>query len=981
MKLKFDLLTRTLMTLLMVGISILAWSQRTVMGSVTDANTGEPLIGANVLVVGTSAGTITDFDGKYSIDVPSGTTQLEFSYTGYSSQTVNLEASNVVNIALSAGTLLEEVVVVGYGSVRKRDATGAVASFGEDEFNRGVITSPEQLLQGRAAGVQITNASGEPGAGMNIRIRGTSSVRSNNSPLFVVDGVPLDGRDITSSSETVDFGNASQRNPLNFLNPDDIEKIDILKDASAAAIYGSRGANGVVLITTKSGKAGQRSLSFSMSGSASTISNKLDLLSGSEYVDAAVRAGATAQNVNFGSQTDWQDEIFRTGFTQNYAVSYGGGNDDTRYRFSLSYMDQEGIIENSGLKRLSGRINATHELFNDRLTLGIQLTASQLDDNYAPITNDAGFEGSLIGAALQANPTRPVTDSNGDFQQSNDYRNPAAMLEYIKSTGESTRLLGNVNLDLKLTDWMSYKLNFGLDNASGIRRFSMSPDFVINRYPDGIAQIDNRYLSSNILEHTLNFKKDFTSTRMDAVVGFSYQEFENRGHKVEAQFFPTDEIPLIDNIDGANNSGSNKAFTGASDRNVDELQSFFGRLNYSIRDKYMLTGTLRADGSSKFGENNKYGYFPSFAVAWRIIDEGFLPDLFYDFKLRAGWGITGNQEFPGGISKAAYQLNNDGSLTLRATPNPDIKWEETSQINVGLDFGFLKGRLLGTIDYFNKKTTDLIIQQFTAQPAPTDYVWKNLPGEVINSGVELTLDFRAIEGRKFDWQIMANGSILKNEVQNLGTFVNTGRIHGQGLTGAYAQRIADGQPLYAFFMRRFSGFDSEGFAVYQNGDVLEFVGSPFPDITFGLTNNFTFNNLDLSIFLNGSFGQEIYNNTANAIFLKGNLRNGRNVTKELADSPENPLNFGEVSTRFLEDGSFVRLANMQIGYNLKPANKNIRNVRIYLAAQNLFVITDYTGFDPEVNTNKAIENVPSLNIDYTPYPASRTFTLGVNLGF
>lgn len=984
MKLKVDLFSRWLLTLVGLAIGSFAMAQGTVSGTITDGATKEPLIGANILVVGTSTGTVTDVDGSYSLNVPAGATQLEISYTGYTAQTVDIAGRRVIDVALAAGQVLDEVVVVGYGSVRKGDATGAVVAIGEDDFNKGVIASPEQLLQGRAAGVQITASSGEPGAGVNIRIRGTSSVRSNNNPLFVVDGVPLDGRDDSAGGSDFGAGTSSARNPLNFINPDDIESISVLKDASAAAIYGSRGANGVVLITTKRGKSGTGNLTLSAQTSVSTILNKIDVLGAGEYVDQAVKAGANASVVNFGGATDWQDEIFRTGVSQNYSLSYGGGNQKTLYRFSLGYLDQDGILESTSLKRLNARVNASHKMLNDKVELAVQLTTSRLNNTYAPVTNNAGFEGNIIGAALQANPTRVAYNADGTLNQSFDWRNPVAMYQLIDDTGETTRVLGNISASWHITSGLTYKLNLGMDNASSVRRTGVDPDLYFNDILNrGRAILDNRYLSSRLVEHTLNFNKQMGNNRLDAIAGFSYQEFSNRGHNVIAQFFVTDSISLVDNIDGVNAQANATAFRGNSDRSVEELQSYFGRVNYNIGDRFLLTATVRADGSTKFGANNKYGVFPSLAGAWRLTEESFVPDLFYDLKLRAGWGVTGNQEFPGNASKALFRPNNDGSLSLVALPNPDIQWEETKQINVGVDFGFAGGRLLGSIDYFNKVTENLIFLVELPQPAPGNpRQFTNLDGNVLNTGVELSLDARIVEGKSFSWQSLLNMTFVKNEVRDLPTFVNTGAINGQGLSGAYAQRIASGQPLFAFYMREFGGFDSEGLGIYPNGDALAFVGDPLPDFNFGFTNNFTFGNLDLSIFLNGVFGFEVYNNTANAIFLKGNLRNGRNVSTEVANSAENPNNFGEASTRFLEKGDFVRLQNLSVGYTFNTRNwKGVSSLRLFLTGQNLLLFTGYTGYDPEVNTDKSINGIPSLGIDYTAYPSARTFSVGVNVGF
>lgn len=984
MKLKVDFFPRWLATALMLTIGSFAMAQGSLTGVVTDAATKEPLIGANILVVGTSTGTVTDVDGSYSLSLPAGATQIEVSYTGYTSQTVSIGGQRVLNIELAAGQVLDEVVVVGYGTVRKGDATGAVVAIGEKDFNKGVIASPEQLLQGRAAGVQITAASGEPGAGVNIRIRGTSSVRSNNNPLFVIDGVPLDGRDDSAGGSDFGAGTSSARNPLNFLNPDDIESISVLKDASAAAIYGSRGANGVVLITTKRGKQGTGNLTFSAQTSVSSVLNKIDVLGADEYVDQAVKAGANAAVVDFGSATDWQDEIFRTGISQNYSVSYGGGNQKTLYRFSLGYLDQQGIVDNTGLARLNARVNASHKMLNDKVELAVQLTSTRLNNSYALITDNAGFEGNIIGAALQANPTRPIYNADGTYVQSIDNRNPRAMLDLVDDKGETLRVLGNISATWHITSALSYKLNLGLDNASSVRRTGISPDLAFNDILNrGRAIIDNRYLQSRLVEHTLNFNKQMGKNRLDAIAGFSYQEFSSRGHSIVSQFFVTDEIALVDNLDGVNALDNNTAYRAFSDRNVEELQSYFGRVNYGIGDRFLLTATVRADGSTKFGPNNKYGVFPSVAGAWRLTEESFIPELFYDLKLRAGWGVTGNQEFPGNASKAILRAGNDGSLDVVQLPNENIQWEETTQINIGLDFGFAGGRLTGSIDFFNKVTENLIFQVELPQPAPNNpRQFTNLDGDVLNTGVELSLDARIVDNDKFSWQTMFNATYVKNEVRDLPTFVNTGAINGQGLSGAYAQRIISGAPLFAFYLREFGGFDSEGLGVYPQGDALVFAGDPLPDFTVGLTNNFTFGNFDVSIFLNGVFGFDVYNNTANAIFLKGNLRNGRNVSTEVANSAENPNNFGEASTRFLEKGDFVRLQNLSLGYTFPTRNwKGVNSLRLFLTGQNLLLFTGYTGYDPEVNTNKAINGVPSLGIDYTAYPSARTFTVGVNVGF
>jgi iron complex outermembrane receptor protein len=964
----------------------------TISGRVIDSTSQQPLSGVRIQVARTDRSTLTVEDGSFLLTgVPAGIHQLRASRIGYAllqqEVTVTAGATASVELALNPhAMMLDAVVATGYGTQSRRDATGSVVAITEQDFNRGVISSPEQLLQGRMAGVQVTIASGEPGAGANIRIRGTSSVRAGNQPLFVVDGVPLSGGPATPGGPDYGAGTQSPRNPLAFLNSDDIENISVLKDASAAAIYGSRGSNGVVLITTKRGATGP-SMTVSSSMSVSSVAKKLDLLSAGEYVAAGQAAGADPAVIDFGAATDWQDQIFRTAVTRDNYLSYAERTATGAYHISLGHAEQPGIVHNASLERLTARVNADRRLLDDRLKFQLSLTGSRTNDRYAPVTNTAGFEGNLIGAALQANPTRPVFDSVGGYSMTTDWRNPMAMLAFIDDKSETSRILASVGATLDLTGWLSYNLNFGYENTESVRRTGI--DSALGRSSgfrdiadrNGRAEINNLYINSQLIEHTLNMRRPFAGGGLEALAGFSYQRFETRGDWLRAEWFTTNDIPPVDNVDGVNNE-AHRAFTASSDRNVDELQSFFGRVNYNYDDRYLVTGNFRVDGSTKFGRNNRYGHFPSLAVAWRLSNENFfgrLSDKFRDLRLRAGYGITGNQEFPSGVSLALFRTNTDGSLTQVNNPNPDIKWEETTQWGLGLDFELSSGRVGGAMDYFNKTTTNLIFRKDYAQPAPVEYQWVNLPGEVVNKGVEIALYALPLTSPRLSWRVDYNMSFLNNVVRKLGTSVPTGQIHGQGLSGAYAQLIADGQPLYAFYMRQFVGFDENGLGLYANNEQLSFVGSPIPDMTLGLTNTFTFGRFDVSAFLEGAFGHQIYNNTANAIFLKGNLRNGRNVTREIAASAESPNNFGEASTRFLEDGDYLRLSNVTLGYDVPVAGllRGIRNMRIGVTGQNLLVLTGYSGYDPEVNTDKSINDVPSLGIDYTSFPRPRTFTFHV----
>jgi TonB-linked SusC/RagA family outer membrane protein len=1004
---KFYLSISRLLTVLLVLVSTFAWAQsRTVSGKVTSSDDGSVIPGVNIVEKGTSNGAITDAAGNYSLTVSSDASVLVFSFVGFKNSEIAVGTQTTINVVLESDiTALSEVVVIGYGQIEKKDATGALVSLSPKDFNSGIINSPEQLIQGRAAGVQITSASGEPGAGINIRIRGTSSVRSGNNPLFVVDGVPLSGDNTTAGGNAGALGSSAARNPLNFLNPNDIASIDILKDASATAIYGSRGANGVILITTKSGK-GSGTLDYSYNISVSKITKKYDLLGPEAYLDAYEQFNdATARAAqDKGGNTDWQDVIFRTGISQSHNLSFGGGDKSSNYRFSLSTLDQVGIVENTGLKRYSARFNGQKSFINDRLTIGTQITLANTKDTGAPITDNSGFEGDLLGSALKANPTLPVRDGNGVLNQPNTSEpSPAAIIEYSRDYTDAIRAMGNVSGELKLFKGLSFKTVAGFDRSFSARKAALSRDLVVSGVHNRgrlwliDIQIDNR-----LWENYFTYDKQFgDNVKLNAVVGYSYQYFNRAESGFQFTNFQTSDLDImINNFASANQrptgdpaSGYKAGVVGSNSSNItDELQSYFGRANVTIADKYILTATLRADGSTKFGSNNKYGYFPSAAVKWRASEEAFVPESFDDLSLRIGYGVTGNQEFDHNRYDARSRYNNwnldndmninGGGLATVANRNPDLKWESTTQFNVGIDFGFLANRLRGSLDYYYKNTNDLLIQTFYAQPSLQDFRWNNLDANVINTGFEIALEADAVAGSDFKWTVIANAAYNKNVVENFSGKINTGGINGQGLSGAYAQRIENGLPLFAWWVRDFYGYDETGNARSGPGsDVQSFHGTAIPKWNAGLTNNLTYKNIDLSIFFTGQFGHKVYNNTANAFFTAGSLANGRNVTTDVATSGEGKLNAPDVSTRFLEDGSFVRLQNVTLGYTFPVANTFLSRLKVFVTGQNLFVITDYSGQDPEVNTNKALDGVPSLGIDYTSYPRARTFTFGVNASF
>ena len=983
---------------LFTTLSNFAFSQRTITGSVTDGENNEPLVGASVVVTGTTKGTLTDVDGKYSLsEVPANATSLTFSFTGYANLTVPIGSSNVVDAKLQGGSILEEMVVVGYGSVRKIDATGSVSSVTEKDFNKGINTSVEQLMQGRVAGVNITQNSGQPGGGINVRIRGTSSVRNGNNPLFVVDGVPLSGDEVSPGTGTNNIGGSAAKNPLNFLNPNDIEKIDILKDASATAIYGARGANGVVLITTKKGK-GKGSLEYNVSLASSKITKKYDLLSPTEFVAAA----GAAQNL--GSQTDWQDVLFRRGLSNDHSLTYGGGNDKGSYRFSMGYLNQDGIMTNSSMNRYSARFNGDQKFINDKLTIGVNLTVAEINDQGVPITDNVGFTGDLLGNVLKSNPTMPIylynkstkfdCDTCTVFQRSGGAEpSPAALLRYNYDRTKTLKTLGSLAGTYKIIEGLDFKSVLGFDRSRSERKNAFSKALILQEI-GGIGRLglSNVEISNTLWENYFNYNKKFGNTNFTGLLGYSYQQFSSSNNSFELAGFRVDDPKyMAQNLESA----SKFAPTGSGSR-TDELQSYFARANFSISDKYVLTASIRRDGSTKFGGDNKYGNFPSFAAKWRLISENFIPkNVFSDLGLRIGYGVTGNQEIPHNLYQqrqrySGWDINSSGDLTGGgfgdvSFNNPGLKWESTAQTNLGLDFGFANNRVSGSIDVYKKNTKDLLIQVTSAQPAPTPFTWKNLDADVENKGIELSLNVVAVDSKDFNWSISGNVAYNKNLVKNFGGLINTGAINGQGLTGAFAQRIAQGQSLFAFFLRPFNGYDAQGNTIYganNDQDFQQFDGkSPLPTVTGGLTNSFSFKGFDASFFFNGVFGNYIYSNTENAFFTKGSLANGRNVTKNVVGSKEGNLNAPDVSSRFLYKGDFVRLQNVSLGYNLPISGSVVKGMRIFVTGQNLLTFTSYPFQDPEVNTNKSIDGVPSFGIDYTAYPRARTITVGANVSF
>lgn len=1005
---------------------------QTVSGTVSDAN--GPLPGASVLVSGTTNGTQTDFDGNYTLDGIGDSATLVFSYIGYKTVEVAVNGRSTINITMEEDAqALDEVVIIGYGQTTVKDATGAVAAVTSEDFNQGVISSPEQLIQGKTAGVQITQSSGEPGAGIALRIRGTGSVRANNSPLFVIDGVPVTNEGVSAGGADLGTGTSGNRNPLNFLNPNDIESMSILKDASATAIYGSRGANGVVIITTKSGKGAgsQGQWSFNTSLNVSEVRETYDLLTAEEFIEAG--------GANLGSKTDWQDFVFRTTAstdnTLSYARNYGKGN----VRATFGYAKQFGVIEDTDLERITGRINANHRFLDDKLKVGLQATISRINDQRPFVSRTSGSTGDLLASAYYGNPTLPA---NPDRSAEPD-RNPANLLAYYQDITNTNRFLGNLSLEYDITDEFSAKLNLGYDVSDSSRGQVVGPQILglqNGAQNNGRAAVSNLDTENKLMEFTVNYTKEFENSNLDALVGYSFQDFNRNGQNILGQGYGASDLnQILAATNQAYNATKNlasgyqaygvgtfedepdagnqfrilnlfpspnittgavpllpvTAFTVDTFDTTDELQSFFGRVNYTLYDKYLFTATFRADGSSRFGGNNKYGYFPSAAFAWKLNEEDFINEnTFSTLKLRLSWGITGNQE---GIGYGNYlnrtrwgrfnaptlDISSNSQITAPATralafENPDLKWEETTQYAIGLDFGFSNDRLTGNLDFYRKETSDILLNLPAVQPSNEPFSFQNVDGVIVNQGVEFGLDYDIIRAEDVTWNANFNIAYNDNELTDYdGPDIQAGQVYGQGLSNAFVQILTEGRSLFTYNLRN---VDAD-LNVDTDPSIQDKSG--LPTVTAGFSTSASYKNWDASLFFSGQFGHYVYNNTANALFALPQV-GSRNNLKSVIDSGVGPSSQNP-STFFLEKGDFVRLQTASIGYNVPlSGDGTLKSMRLNLTGQNLLLITDYSGPDPEVSTSdvpQAIGGVPSASIDYLSYPRPRTFSLGINVTF
>jgi TonB-linked SusC/RagA family outer membrane protein len=1040
-----------LIHLLLIFPIILFAQSKAITGTVVDENK-MPLPGASILVKGLNIGSSTDFDGNFSLNVPETGEVLVVSYLGYMTKELVISKNLTFNIQLDIDTnTLDEIVVVGYGTQRKSDITGSVTSVKVDAIAVAQNSTIDALLQGRAAGVQVTQNAGSPGSGVSVKIRGASSLRGNNEPLYVIDGVIISSAGEDASNASADANSLEEtQNGLNGINPRDIESIEVLKDASATAIYGSRGANGVILITTKKGKSGKTSIQAYVNTSVSEITERYDILDALGYANyqneaLAVNGGDPRFSIigedifpiaadgtvsdTAAEQHNWHDEIYKQGFSRSAGASFSGGTEKGNFYASVGYNDQGGIVENSRLKNGNFSINLNQDL-SDKLTINTKLNAFYSTGNFAQDGDRAGGQRSFVGNILRY-PT--LVTNGGTFDNEDGISSPFTWVNDFQDTSEESRFIGSLALTYKFNiKGLKYKLQAGGNIRNKERRRFYGLTTFQGSSTNGSLSISNLESKSYQINNLLTYNRTFNKKhRINAVIGMTYDVRDIKNTLYAVNDFSTTEFGVDQPIYGQQISRPLDVLPLKS-----QLLSYLSRVNYSFDNKYIITGTFRADGSSKFSKENRYSYFPSFSLAWRANNENFLKnsDTINDLKFRIGWGMTGNQ----GIS--AYQTfanygptlygNLDEGTSIGFVPlnvsNPNLKWETTKQLNFGLDFGLWKNRVTGTLDIYDKQTDDLLLNQPLGPSSGFTSLLVNR-GSINNKGVELTLSGTLINKNDFSIDLGGNIAFNKSKIQNLGgssediyingTLENRVFYRGQNIsTGNYfrapANIFMEGEQIGLFY-----GYETDGIyqtedditvsgaqagdvrIVDQDGDdtITEadrtLIGNPNPDFVYGGYLNMNYKRLSLSVQINGVYGNEIVN--GNLIQLGTAEGRTANVLSEAYNNawrPDAQSNsyprvgyLGEsgspaITDRIIEDGSFLRISNITLGYDIPVEKTNVfSSANVYVSGMNLFTFTDYSGYNPEITNFMNNGNV--VGVDWNGFPNAQTIMLGLNLKF
>jgi TonB-linked SusC/RagA family outer membrane protein len=995
----------TMPLLLLMTCSIGFAQNKVITGKITDSRDGSPLVGVTVLVKGTHTGAQTQTDGSFRLELPSAATTLVVSSIGYTTRELSIASGNFeIALVSSANSTLNDVVVIGYGSVRQKDLTGSIATVNAKDFQQGAaVTTPEQLIAGKVSGVSITSNGGEPGSGSTIRIRGLASLNGNNDPLIVIDGVPLQSLKNPDGSTTL----AGTSDPLSLINPADIESITVLKDASAAAIYGSRASSGVILITTKKGKSGSPKFNFNTQLGVSTIAKEEDVLTPGQFRAYVTANGTPAQISEMGnSNTNWQNLIYHDAITTNNNLSISGALKNLPYYISVGYLNQDGILKTDNLQRTTAAIRLNPHLFDDHLKIDINLNGTNQQTRFA---NQAA-----IGSAVAFDPTQPVYSKGSPFggyfewtlgndttPNSNATRNPVALLNQYNSTSTVNRGFGNIQLDYKLhfLPDLHANLNLGFDESKGAGNVNV-PGNAAQQWGTTTNHGENyQYQGRNnntVLEFKLNYIKDLPKLRSNINILGGYGFYDNETTNYNYAHFDSkgDTIP-----------GTAPLYPSSTVENT--LISYFGRLIYTFNNKYILTASLRTDGSSRFAPNDRWGTFPAIALAWRIKQEDFLKnvDVLSELKFRGSYGVTGNQDGIGNYGYLPiYSLSQNGSqyqfgsnYYYLYTPSPyvaNLKWEQTASTNVGLDFGFLKNRITGSVEYYYKNTTNLLNSIFIPDGTNfTNEITSNI-GSMVSKGAEFTINAIPIQTKNFTWDISYNFTYENIKITKLTNNSKDTTFYGDaaggisGGTGNTIQMQTVGYSPYSFFVlqqiyNQKSGLPIEGLYLDRNRDGIissppsspdaYHYKSPFAPVIMGFSTSFTYKQWSLSMVMRANIGNYMYNNVSADLAVQRAILNPNNflLNTLTSYSKTNFVNNQYFSDFYVENASFLKMDNIGLNYHVGKVMNNKVNVNVSANCQNVFVITKYSGIDPEVYGG----------IDNNIYPKPRTYTLGVNLGF